>query len=140
MKWQVLLLVLSCASAHALHATRPLVTSSKAMAKTSADGRLRVQKAKACHALESKDKCLQSACVHCSSPHGGVSSGCFHPLESLRMPKSKQINVPVTPLFSTHLSMLRLACTRVISVATAYVGIAIHVHGSASWPVSHVSS
>lgn len=88
MKWQVLLLALSCASAHALHATRPLVTPTKTMARTGADGRLRAQKAKACHAQQSKDKCLQSACVYCSSPHSGVYSGCFHPLESLRMPKN----------------------------------------------------
>jgi hypothetical protein len=121
MKWQVLLLALSCASAHALHATRPLVTPTKTMARTGADGRLRAQKAKACHAQQSKDKCLQAACVYCSSPHSGVSSGCFHPLESLRMPKSKQINVPVTPLFRHTSACCVWPAHSVISAAASLI-------------------
>lgn len=116
MKWQVLFLALCCASVQALHVTRPLVTPFKQMLKQGADGRLRAEKAKACHAQQSKDTCLQSACIYCSSPYEGVHSGCYHPMESLRMPKSKETGATATPLFQ-HTSAYR------ICQASALIGI-----------------
>ncbi|KAF6264316.1 hypothetical protein COO60DRAFT_1485523 [Scenedesmus sp. NREL 46B-D3] len=69
MKWQVLFLALCCASVQALHVTRPLVTPFKQMLKQGADGRLRAE-------------------GQGLSPYEGVHSGCYHPMESPRMPKS----------------------------------------------------